>query len=53
MLPQEKEGEYLGVLFTGDGKTEREMDRRVGAAPAVLWTIVDQMERSLEAKLSI
>ena len=31
-----EEFEYLGVLFTNEGRTEREMDRRIGAAAAVM-----------------
>ena len=36
LLPQAKEFKYLGVLFTSEGKMEREMDRRIGAASAVM-----------------
>ena len=36
LLPQAKEFKYLGVLFTSEGKMEREMDRRIGAASADL-----------------
>jgi len=31
-----KRKEYLGVMFTSEGKMEREMDRRIGAASAVM-----------------
>ncbi|KAI3374986.1 hypothetical protein L3Q82_021513 [Scortum barcoo] len=34
---------YLGVLFTSEGKMEREIDKRIGAASAVMrsvyWTV--------------
>ncbi|KAI3371028.1 hypothetical protein L3Q82_023678 [Scortum barcoo] len=32
VLPQVEEFKYLGVLFTSEGKIEREIDRRIGAA---------------------
>ncbi|KAI3361614.1 hypothetical protein L3Q82_001931 [Scortum barcoo] len=32
LLPQVEEFKYLGVLFTSEGKMEREIDRRIGAA---------------------
>ncbi|KAI3356217.1 hypothetical protein L3Q82_017465, partial [Scortum barcoo] len=32
VLPQVEEFKYLGVLFTSEGKMEREIDRRIGAA---------------------
>ncbi|KAI3354938.1 hypothetical protein L3Q82_004554 [Scortum barcoo] len=35
VLPQVEEFKYLGVLFTSEGKIEREIDRRIGAASAV------------------
>ncbi|KAI3362770.1 hypothetical protein L3Q82_001822 [Scortum barcoo] len=31
VLPQVEEFKYLGVLFTSEGKMEREIDRRIGA----------------------
>jgi len=34
-LPQAKELKYLGGLVTSEGKMEREIDRRIGAAAAV------------------
>ena len=34
-LPQVEEFKYLGVLFTSEGRMEREIDRRIGAAAAV------------------
>ncbi len=36
LLPQAKEFKYLRVLFTSEGKMEREMDRQIGAASAVM-----------------
>ena len=36
MLPQEKEFKYLRILFRSDVKMELEMDRRIGAASAVM-----------------
>ncbi|KAI3375956.1 hypothetical protein L3Q82_016374 [Scortum barcoo] len=36
VLPQVEEFKYLGVLFTSEGKMEREIDRRIGAASAVM-----------------
>uniref|UniRef100_A0A674MBB2 Reverse transcriptase domain-containing protein n=1 Tax=Takifugu rubripes TaxID=31033 RepID=A0A674MBB2_TAKRU len=39
ILPQVEEFKYLGVLFTSEGKMEREIDRRIGAASAVMWTL--------------
>ncbi|KAI3373314.1 hypothetical protein L3Q82_006613 [Scortum barcoo] len=57
VLPQVEEFKYLGVLFTSEGKMEREIDRRIGAASAVMRsvyrTIVVKKELSRKAKLSI
>ena len=36
ILPQVEEFKYLGGLFTSEGRMEREIDRRIGAASAVL-----------------
>ncbi|KAK3526236.1 hypothetical protein QTP70_018714 [Hemibagrus guttatus] len=36
VLPQVEEFKYLGVLFTSEGKMDREIDRRIGAAAAVM-----------------
>jgi len=36
MLPQVEEFKYLGVLFISEGRMEREIDGRIGAASAVL-----------------
>ena len=56
-FPQVKEVKYLGVWFTSEGMMEREMNRRVGAAGAVLHvlhrTVVTKRELSQKAKLSI
>uniref|UniRef100_A0A8C2ZPF1 Reverse transcriptase domain-containing protein n=1 Tax=Cyclopterus lumpus TaxID=8103 RepID=A0A8C2ZPF1_CYCLU len=56
-LPQAKEFKYLGVLFTSEGKVEREVDRRIGAAAAVKQalyrSILVKRELSRKAKLSI
>ena len=50
------EFKYLGVLFTSEGKREREIDRRMGAASALTQalyrTVVVTRELSREAKLS-
>ncbi|KAI3363117.1 hypothetical protein L3Q82_011764 [Scortum barcoo] len=58
VLPQVEEFKYLGVLFTSEGKIEREIDRRIGAASAVMRsvyrTVVVKKELSrAKAKLSI
>ncbi|KAI3374830.1 hypothetical protein L3Q82_021372 [Scortum barcoo] len=56
VLPQVEEFKYLGVLFTSEGKIEREIDRRIGAASAVSyavgvpdWTVVVKKELSRKA----
>ena len=36
VLPQVEGFKYLGVLFTSEGRMEREIDRRIGAASAVM-----------------
>ncbi|KAI3367070.1 hypothetical protein L3Q82_009271 [Scortum barcoo] len=58
VLPQVEEFKYLGVLFTSEGKMEREIDRRIGAASAVMRSVyrtvvVKKAELSRKAKLSI
>ncbi|KAI3360890.1 hypothetical protein L3Q82_012903, partial [Scortum barcoo] len=57
VLPQVEEFKYLGVLFMSEGKMEREIDRRIGAASAVMRsvyrTVVVKKELSRKAKLSI
>uniref|UniRef100_A0A671UNG7 Reverse transcriptase domain-containing protein n=2 Tax=Sparus aurata TaxID=8175 RepID=A0A671UNG7_SPAAU len=56
-LPQVEEFKYLGVLFTSEGRMEREIDRRIGAAAAVMRSlyrsVVVKRELSRKAKLSI
>ncbi|KAK7881170.1 hypothetical protein WMY93_029579 [Mugilogobius chulae] len=56
-LPQVAEFKYLGVLFTSEGRMEREIDRRIDAASAVMQslyrTVVVKKELSRKAKLSI
>ncbi|KAI3360757.1 hypothetical protein L3Q82_012993 [Scortum barcoo] len=39
VLPQVEEFKYLGVLFTSEGKMEREIDRWIGAASAVMRSV--------------
>ena len=57
VLPQVEEFKYLGILFTSDGRREREIDRRIGAASAVVRTlhrsVVVKRELSQKAKLSV
>ncbi|TWW67270.1 hypothetical protein D4764_02G0003110 [Takifugu flavidus] len=57
ILPQVEEFKYLGVLFTSEGRMEQEIDRRIGAASAVMRTlhrsVVVKRELSQKAKLSI
>uniref|UniRef100_A0A8C6W0Z1 Reverse transcriptase domain-containing protein n=1 Tax=Nothobranchius furzeri TaxID=105023 RepID=A0A8C6W0Z1_NOTFU len=57
VLPQVEEFKYLGVLFTSEGKLEREINRRIGAASAVMRalyrSVVVKRELSQKAKLSI
>ncbi|KAI3369206.1 hypothetical protein L3Q82_007445 [Scortum barcoo] len=57
VLPQVEEFKYLGVLFTSEGKMEREIDRRIGAASTVMRsvyrTVVVKKELSRKVKLSI
>ncbi|KAJ0050334.1 hypothetical protein NL108_017502 [Boleophthalmus pectinirostris] len=38
-LHQVEEFKYLGVLFSSEGRTEREIDRWIGAASAVMWSL--------------
>ncbi|XDV13498.1 hypothetical protein PO909_001890 [Leuciscus waleckii] len=56
-LPQVEEFKYLGVLFTSEGRMEREIDRRIGAASAVMRSlyrsVMVKKELSRKAKLSI
>ena len=57
ILPQVEEFKYLGVLFTSEGRMEREIDGGIGAASAVLRAlhrpVVVKRELSQKAKLSI
>ncbi|TWW63621.1 hypothetical protein D4764_03G0006290 [Takifugu flavidus] len=57
ILPQVEEFKYLGILFTSEGRMEQEIDRRIGAASAVMRTlhrsIVVKRELSQKAKFSI
>ncbi|KAK3544083.1 hypothetical protein QTP86_001214 [Hemibagrus guttatus] len=57
VLPQVEEFKYLRVLFTSEGRMDREIDRRIGAAAAVMRSmyrsVVVKMELSRKAKLSI
>ncbi|XP_056158173.1 casein kinase II subunit alpha isoform X2 [Lampris incognitus] len=57
LLPQVKEFKYLGVLFTSEDRMVREIDRRIGAALAVMrmlyQTVVVKRELSQKAELSI
>ena len=56
-LPQVEEFKYLGVLFTSEGRMEREIDRRIGAASAVMRSlyrsVVVKKELSQKARLCI
>ncbi|KAK3557951.1 hypothetical protein QTP86_003867 [Hemibagrus guttatus] len=55
--PQVEEFKYLWVLFTSEGRMDREIDRRIGAAAAVMRSmyrsVVVKKELSRKAKLSI
>ena len=57
LLPQVEEFKYLGVLFPSEGRMEREIDRRIGASSAVMWSmylsVVVKKELSCKLKLSI
>ncbi|TWW59397.1 hypothetical protein D4764_06G0009270 [Takifugu flavidus] len=57
ILPQVEEFKYLGVLFMSEGRMEQEVDRRIGAASAVMRalhrSVVVKRELSRKAKLSI
>ncbi|KAK3542727.1 hypothetical protein QTP70_000092 [Hemibagrus guttatus] len=57
LLPQVEEFKYLGVLFTSEGRMVCEIDRRIGAAAAVMRSmyrsVVVKKELSRKAKLSI
>ncbi|KAK3547532.1 hypothetical protein QTP86_021516, partial [Hemibagrus guttatus] len=57
VLPQVEEFKYLGVLFTSEGRMDCEIDRQIGAAAAVMWSmyrsVVVKKELSRKVKLSI
>ena len=46
VLPQVEEFRYLGILFTSEGRMEREIDKRIGEASAVMR----MLNRSIVAK---
>ncbi|KAI3370818.1 hypothetical protein L3Q82_007344 [Scortum barcoo] len=51
VLPQVEEFKYLsGVLFTSEGKMEREIDRRIGAASAVMRSVYRTVVVKKESK---
>ncbi|KAK3528570.1 hypothetical protein QTP70_003744 [Hemibagrus guttatus] len=56
-LPQVEEFKYLWVLFTSEGRMDREIDRWIGAAESVMRSmyrsVVVKKELSRKAKLSI
>ncbi|KAK3549447.1 hypothetical protein QTP86_001448 [Hemibagrus guttatus] len=56
-LPQVEEFKYLGVLFPSEGRMDREIDRWIGAAAAVMQSmyrsVVVKKELSRKAELSI
>ncbi|TWW80238.1 Olfactory receptor-like protein COR2 [Takifugu flavidus] len=39
VLPQVEEFKYLGILFMSEGRMEREIDRRIGAASVVMRSL--------------
>ncbi|KAK3569628.1 hypothetical protein QTP86_002584 [Hemibagrus guttatus] len=57
LLPQVEEFKYLRVLFTSEGRMDREIDRWIGAVAAVMRSmyrsVVVKKELSQKAKLSI
>ncbi|KAK3526845.1 hypothetical protein QTP86_000734 [Hemibagrus guttatus] len=57
LLHQVEEFKYLGVLFTSEGRMDREIDRQIGAAAAVMRSmyrsVVVKKELSRKAKFSI
>ncbi|TWW75399.1 hypothetical protein D4764_13G0000610 [Takifugu flavidus] len=57
VLPQVEKFKYLGILFTSEGRMEREINRWIGAASAVVWvlnrSVMVKKELSQKAKLSI
>ena len=57
ILTQAEEFKYLGVLFTSERRMEREIDRQIGTASAVMLalhkSVVVKKEPGRKAKLSI
>ncbi|KAK3544651.1 hypothetical protein QTP86_022466 [Hemibagrus guttatus] len=57
VLPQVEDFKYLGVLFTSEGRMDREIDRWIGAAAAVMRSmyrsVVVKKELSRKAKFLI
>ncbi|KAK3543834.1 hypothetical protein QTP70_030081 [Hemibagrus guttatus] len=57
VLPQVEEFKYLGVMFTSEGRMDREIERWIGAAAAVMRSmyrsVVEKKELSRKVKLSI
>ena len=56
-IRQAQEFKYLGVMFTSDGRQDREIDRRINQASGVsreLWkTVVGNARLSQDAKLAV
>ncbi len=52
-LPQVEEFKYLGVLFTSEGRMEREIDRRITVMRSMYRSVVVKKELSCKSKLSI
>ncbi len=53
LLPQVEEFKYLGVLFTSEGRMEREIDRRLTVMWSMYRSVVVKKELSCKAELSI
>ncbi|TWW73438.1 hypothetical protein D4764_15G0008320 [Takifugu flavidus] len=55
ILPQVEEFKYLGVSFTSEGRMEQKIDRRIGAASAVMRTLqrLVVMKRELSQKVKL
>ena len=51
-LPQVEEFKYLGVLFTSEGRMEREIDRWIGAASAVMRTLHRSVDLPVDLRWS-
>ena len=45
-LPHVEEFKYLGVLFTSEGRMEREIDRLIGAMAMVVVSVCHSEERA-------